>query len=95
MLTLTHDLFSEKLRNSFDFPPKDMIGVLQASPDYYVLIGQLILEVTSQVYPINRSSLSCLDLDLLCLTPSKQPNTHNHAQIHLLDQQLCQDNNHQ
>ena len=72
-----------------------MIGVLQASLDCCVLIGQLILEVTSRVYPINRSSLSCLDLDLLCFVPSKQPNTHNHAQIHLLDQQLCQDNNHQ
>ena len=56
-----------------------MIGVLQAGPDYYVLIGQLILEVTSWVYPINRSSLSCLNLDLLCLTSSKQPDTHNHA----------------
>ena len=63
-----------------------MIGALQAGLDYCALIGQLILEVTSQVYPINRSSLSCLDLDLLCLTPSKQPDTHNHAQIRLLDQ---------
>ena len=56
-----------------------MIGALKASLDYCMLIGQLILVVTSQVYTINRSSLSCLDLDLLCLTPKQ---TTHHSQPH-------------
>ena len=46
MLILTHDLFSEKC-TTLDFLPKDMIGVLQAGLDYCMLIGQLILGVTS------------------------------------------------